>query len=190
MKLTHEFEELSPEKWPQDPHMDGSGLRFEHGTWRAVSRCDAPGHQGDRCRGAFLRLRSGHRQREGRKQQTIYLGAVNAIPLTADRRRALELLTNTGPLGVTEAALLANGVTANVIAELEHDGFVTSSTHEVLAGAKTIDVKRYRITDTGARRGTEVVLSCTVITDANAFTSRFNRHEAGPCQATRRDSEP
>jgi hypothetical protein len=27
--LVHEFEELTPEKRPQDPHMDGTGLRFE-----------------------------------------------------------------------------------------------------------------------------------------------------------------
>ena len=25
----HRFQELAPEKRPQDPHMDGSGLRFE-----------------------------------------------------------------------------------------------------------------------------------------------------------------
>jgi hypothetical protein len=29
MPLVHEFEELPPEKRPQDPHMDGTGLRFE-----------------------------------------------------------------------------------------------------------------------------------------------------------------
>ena len=29
MKLIHEFEELTSEKRPQDPNMDGSGLRFE-----------------------------------------------------------------------------------------------------------------------------------------------------------------
>ena len=29
MKLTHHFEELPPEKRPQDPDMDGSRLRFE-----------------------------------------------------------------------------------------------------------------------------------------------------------------
>jgi hypothetical protein len=29
MKLTHELEELPPEKRPQDPDMDGSGFRFE-----------------------------------------------------------------------------------------------------------------------------------------------------------------
>jgi hypothetical protein len=29
MKLTHRFAELTPDKRPQDPHMDGTGLRFE-----------------------------------------------------------------------------------------------------------------------------------------------------------------
>jgi hypothetical protein len=29
MKLTHRFAEMTPDKRPQDPHMDGTGLRFE-----------------------------------------------------------------------------------------------------------------------------------------------------------------
>jgi hypothetical protein len=29
MKLTHKFAEMAPDKRPQDPHMDGTGLRFE-----------------------------------------------------------------------------------------------------------------------------------------------------------------
>ena len=29
MKLTHRFAQLTPEKRPQDPNMDGTGLRFE-----------------------------------------------------------------------------------------------------------------------------------------------------------------
>jgi hypothetical protein len=29
MKLTHKFEEMTPEKRPRDPHMDGTGRRFE-----------------------------------------------------------------------------------------------------------------------------------------------------------------
>ena len=29
MKITHEFEELTLEKRPQDPHLNGSGLQFE-----------------------------------------------------------------------------------------------------------------------------------------------------------------
>ena len=29
MPLIHRFEEMTPEKRPQDPHLDGTGLRFE-----------------------------------------------------------------------------------------------------------------------------------------------------------------
>jgi hypothetical protein len=29
MKLTRKFAEMTPEKRPQDPHTDGTGLRFE-----------------------------------------------------------------------------------------------------------------------------------------------------------------
>ena len=29
MKLTHKFAEMTPENRPQDPHMNGTGLRFE-----------------------------------------------------------------------------------------------------------------------------------------------------------------
>ena len=29
MKLTHKFVEMTPDKRPQDPHMDGTGLCFE-----------------------------------------------------------------------------------------------------------------------------------------------------------------
>jgi len=34
MKLTHKFAEMTPEQRPQDPYLDGTGLRFktmEHG---------------------------------------------------------------------------------------------------------------------------------------------------------------
>jgi hypothetical protein len=29
MKLTHKFAEMTPDQRPQDPHLDGTGLRFE-----------------------------------------------------------------------------------------------------------------------------------------------------------------
>jgi hypothetical protein len=29
MKLIHRFGDMTPERRPQDPHMDGTGLRFE-----------------------------------------------------------------------------------------------------------------------------------------------------------------
>jgi len=53
MKVIHRFRELTPEKRPQDPHMDGTGLRFEtmeHGNEfpdtmpQAIKLIDAEGH--------------------------------------------------------------------------------------------------------------------------------------------------
>jgi hypothetical protein len=46
MKLTHRFAEMTPEKRPQDPHMDGIALRFETlDRRRGISRHNAPSHQ-------------------------------------------------------------------------------------------------------------------------------------------------
>ena len=77
-------------------------------------------------------------------------------PLLPAKHRALELLTNSGPLGVTEAALLANGVTAKVRSP---SLIVTTSIDRVRAGAKTIDVKRVWITKTVQRRSKSADLS-------------------------------
>jgi hypothetical protein len=44
MNLTHAYEEMAPEKRPQDPHLDGSGLRFktlDHGG-EYPTRCRKP----------------------------------------------------------------------------------------------------------------------------------------------------
>jgi hypothetical protein len=47
MKLTHRFALLTPEKRPQDPHLnEGSALR-NYGARRRVSRHDAASHQAD-----------------------------------------------------------------------------------------------------------------------------------------------
>lgn len=35
MKLIHRFGDKTPERRPQDPHMDGTGLRFER--WSMVA---------------------------------------------------------------------------------------------------------------------------------------------------------
>jgi len=69
MKLTHRFAEMTPDKRPQDPHMDGPGFRFEtldHGG--EISRQDAASHRADRRRGPVLHLRSDHAERQGRRQ--------------------------------------------------------------------------------------------------------------------------
>jgi hypothetical protein len=72
-------------------------------------------------------------------------------PLPAARRRAIGVLTDTGPLGVTEGALLANGPTVQLLAELERDGMVVSTISRERAGAEMIDVKRVRITEAGSK---------------------------------------
>ena len=59
MKLTHRFAEMTPDKRPQDPHMDGTGLRFEtldHGGEypdtmpQAIKLTDAEGRSPSMCR--------------------------------------------------------------------------------------------------------------------------------------------
>jgi hypothetical protein len=59
MKLTHKFAEMTPEKRPQDPHLDGTGLRFEtldHGGEypdtmpQAIKLTDAQGRSPFMCR--------------------------------------------------------------------------------------------------------------------------------------------
>jgi hypothetical protein len=59
MKLTHKFAEMTPDKRPQDPHMDGTGLRFEameHGGEypdtmpQAIKLIDAEGAPASTCR--------------------------------------------------------------------------------------------------------------------------------------------
>jgi predicted transcriptional regulator len=73
------------------------------------------------------------------------------MPHNDDRRRILQLLANTGPCGVTEAALIANEVAAKILAEFLRAGWATVATETVRTGAKAIDVRRYRITDAGRK---------------------------------------
>jgi hypothetical protein len=71
--------------------------------------------------------------------------------LDAGQRRFIAMLADAGPRGITETALLANGFTAQLLAELERDGLITASIDKVRAGGKTIEVKRFRITDIGTK---------------------------------------
>jgi hypothetical protein len=73
------------------------------------------------------------------------------IPLNDDRRRILDLLANTGPLGVTEAALIANEIAAKMMAEFLRVGWVTVAAQRVQADGKVIDMRRYSITEAGRR---------------------------------------
>jgi hypothetical protein len=65
-----------------------------------------------------------------------------------DRRRALELLASCRD-GCTEAIMLAQGFTIAQMVELVRAGLATATAEPVVAGGKTIEVARMRITAAG-----------------------------------------
>jgi hypothetical protein len=65
-----------------------------------------------------------------------------------DRRRALDLLASCRG-GCTEAIMLAHGFTIPQMVELVHAGLAMATGERVVAGRKTIEVTRVRITEAG-----------------------------------------
>jgi hypothetical protein len=62
------------------------------------------------------------------------------------RRRALELLAES-PDGLTEAVMLAHGISVALIADLVRAGLATASAERVMASVKPIEVARVRVID-------------------------------------------
>jgi uncharacterized protein YpbB len=73
------------------------------------------------------------------------------MSLAAEPRRALVLLATTQRVqdGATEALMLMNGFQSDMLAGLVFAGFATVVTETMRAGAATVEVERYRITDEG-----------------------------------------
>ena len=69
-------------------------------------------------------------------------------PKKPDRRQALELLAAC-PDGCTEALMLANGFTAELLVELVTAGLATAQTERMIR--RSIEVARVRITEAGRR---------------------------------------
>jgi hypothetical protein len=67
------------------------------------------------------------------------------------RIRALEALANYGPEGCTEALMLAHGFTVELMVALVRAGLAEVTTDHVVAGARTMEVLRLRITEEGQR---------------------------------------
>jgi hypothetical protein len=67
-----------------------------------------------------------------------------------DRRRALELLASCRD-GCTEALMLAHGFTTPQLVELVRAGLATVTAERMVAGNKTIEVARVRITEVGRK---------------------------------------
>ena len=70
--------------------------------------------------------------------------------LNAEQRRALELIAGR-PGGYTKGRLLADGFTADMLADLVREGLATAQRGTLRAGGRTIKVERYRITDDGRK---------------------------------------
>jgi hypothetical protein len=66
----------------------------------------------------------------------------------ATRRRALELIA-WSPDGMTEAMLLAHGFTVEMLVDLIRAGLATAKAERVVAGGRTIEVAKVRITEAG-----------------------------------------
>jgi hypothetical protein len=71
-------------------------------------------------------------------------------PPQADRRRALELLASCRD-GCTEAIMLAHGFTIEQMVQLVNAGLAAATAERVVAGKRTIEVARVRITEAGRR---------------------------------------
>ena len=71
-------------------------------------------------------------------------------PPQPDRRHALELLASC-PDGCSEVLMAAHGVPAPLLAELVRDGLAAELAGHVVAGGRTLNVARVRITDAGRR---------------------------------------
>jgi hypothetical protein len=70
--------------------------------------------------------------------------------VTRNKVRALRLLADAEPRGVTDALMLAQGFPLDTLAGFVRDGLATATTECVTAGGHRIDVtQQYRITKTG-----------------------------------------
>ena len=67
-----------------------------------------------------------------------------------DRRRALELLASCLD-GCIETTMIAHDFTTELMVELIAGGLATASAEQVVAGGKSIEVARVRITEKGGR---------------------------------------
>jgi hypothetical protein len=67
-----------------------------------------------------------------------------------DRRRTLELLAGS-PDGCTEALMLAHGFTVELLVELCMAELAIATPERMVAGGRTVEVARMRITDGGRR---------------------------------------
>ncbi len=72
----------------------------------------------------------------------------DATHLSSPHRRALDLLAGC-PAGCTESLMRAHGIKRDVIAKLVLDGLGIAEIERVMAGGKSVGVRRIKITEAG-----------------------------------------
>jgi hypothetical protein len=83
---------------------------------------------------------------------SITQGERAAARLADYRRQALETLSGAGSRGYTTLlAQMAQGFTTGMLAGLVRDGLATTAPETVMAGGRTIEITRVKITDAGRR---------------------------------------
>jgi hypothetical protein len=73
------------------------------------------------------------------------------MPLSAEQRHVLAMLSTAGSDGVAQALLSVQGFDASMIASLANRGLATLSTEKVLANERLTVVAMVRITEAGRR---------------------------------------
>jgi len=71
--------------------------------------------------------------------------------LSAEQRRALEILATAGGDGCTGAALFARGFTIDMLADLVRDGLATARRETLKVGKRKVTIARVWIADAGQR---------------------------------------
>ena len=66
----------------------------------------------------------------------------------SDRRRALRVLVD-APEGMTEALMLAHGFRMAPLTDLYIAGLATATVERMVAGGRTVEIVRMKITDAG-----------------------------------------
>jgi TolB-like protein len=74
-----------------------------------------------------------------------------SLPLSAEHRRALEILATAGLHGCTGAAMFARGFTIDMLADLVRNGLATARRETLKVGKRKITVARVWIADAGQR---------------------------------------
>jgi hypothetical protein len=69
--------------------------------------------------------------------------------LSIEQRRALTLLAGVGPMGATQALMLAHGFNIEMLVELVDDELASATPESTRARGQAMQITRLRITDVG-----------------------------------------